>query len=85
MLGLDKPLSHGFCFRFKQWGINKAGAVSFPIAFTNFSRIACFHNGTYFNYAKSNTDAPLTGFTLDVKDVSTGAPGTDAGWIALGL
>lgn len=68
-----------------QWGINKAGAVSFPIAFTNFSRIACFHNGTYFNYAKSNTDSPLTGFTLDVKDASSGGTGTDAGWIALGL
>ena len=68
-----------------QWGINKAGAVSFPIAFTNFSRIACFHNGAYFNYAKSNTDSPLTGFTLDVKDVSSGISGADAGWIALGL
>lgn len=68
-----------------QWGINKKGAVSFPIAFTNFSRIACFHNGEYFNYAKSNTDSPLTGFTLDVKDASSGASGTDAGWIALGL
>ena len=68
-----------------QWGINKAGAVSFPIAFTNFSRIACFHNGAYFNYAKSNIDSPLTGFTLDVKDTSSGVSGTDAGWIALGL
>lgn len=72
-------------FSSEQWGINKAGAVSFPIAFTNFSRIACFHNGAYFNYAKSNTDSPLTGFTLDVKDASSGGTGTDAGWIALGL
>lgn len=68
-----------------QWGINKKGAVSFPIAFTKFSRIVCFHNGEYFNYAKSNTDSPLTGFTLDVKDASSGVSGTDAGWIALGL
>lgn len=69
----------------EQWGINKKGAVSFPIAFTKFSRIVCFHNGAYFNYAKANTDSPLTGFTLDVKDASSGGTGTDAGWIALGL
>lgn len=80
-----KAVVHILLLGIKQWGINKAGAVSFPIAFTNFSRIACFHNGAYFNYAKSNTDSPLTGFTLDVKDASSGAAGTDAGWIALGL
>lgn len=89
MQGLGKPLSHGFCFRFKQWGSQSAGdnwIIYYPLAYT---KQVCYTDGidngadssSHQYIALAANDAVLNKFKIITSS------NTDVGlsWISIGF
>lgn len=77
--------NRGFCVRFrslstlsKQWGVNTAGYVSFPISFVFRSIVLTTHQGTGYLQSWPVEYSPKAGFTLRVDQNS------DSQWISIG-
>jgi hypothetical protein len=81
--GLVVPLLCGATilhFAFRQWGNNKPGTVTLPIAFSKSGRVFTQHNGSEFYQSKASSDLVLTSFNLNIED-----NGPDANWFAVGV
>ena len=76
MLVPRKLPSHGFYFRFRQWGSASKGTVAYPVSFSKFCMVVL---GPW--KGSISTDVPYHG----AKNNSTFYLGTDnSDWIAIG-
>lgn len=62
-----------------QWGNNKMGKVTFPVAFSRFSKVLTTHPGQGYLNAWPTANNNLVDFMLNVGQES------DANWFAIGL
>ena len=62
-----------------QWGNNKQGNVTFPVAFSQFSKVLTTHPGNGYLNAWPTANNNLVNFILNV------GQGSDANWFAIGL
>ena len=72
------PLVQLLLATFKQWGVNTAGYVSFPISFVFRSIVLTTHQGIGYLQSWPVEYSPKAGFTLRVDQNS------DSQWISIG-
>lgn len=79
MLVPRKLSSHGFYFRFRQWGFGEtAKTFTLPIS-TQWSKVVAFHNGTAPDTVAVTADVVQSTFT-----VKTLSGAVDAHYISIG-
>ena len=86
MLGLGKPLSHGFCFRFKQWGnvenVATGTAITLPTAVNSIRVVVCADTAEDDPLILATTKYTTTSFAICGRRISA-ETNIWAHWVAL--